>query len=145
MPAFDDGLAADFQSSGLPSLLPARAAPPRRQRVARWQRIGLGIRLSYNPDRADILRLWIALGSRLVRAGDVDEPLLWRYALRLLLQTASDETLPWRWRAACLDHTARPVARLTTLLSTDVSQRMALAAAIEHVETHLLAGARGQA
>lgn len=139
MPTFDDGLVADLQSSALPALIAATATPPRRQRIARWQRIGLGIRLAYNPDRADVLRLWIALGGQLARGGDVDELLLWRHALRLLLQTASDEALPWRWRAACLDHTVRPLARLTTLLGVDQARRAALAVAVERVEGCLLA------
>jgi hypothetical protein len=141
VPAFDDGPATAFPTRALPALIGATTTPQRRQSIARWQRIGLGIRLAYNPDRADVLRLWIALGGRLAHGGDGEEPLLWRNVVRLLLHTASDQALPWRWRAARLDHTARPVARLTTLLCADETQRDALAAAVERVEVRLLASA----
>lgn len=136
-----DDADAPLESDPLPALMAAAASIGGERRVERWQRIGLGIRLAYNPDRADVLRSWIALGIQLARARDVDEPLLWRHAFRLLLQTACDEALNWRWRAACLEHTAWPMARLTTLLRTD-AQRKALALAVERVEQRLLASAR---
>jgi hypothetical protein len=86
-----------------------------RRRIERWQRIGLGIRLAYNAQRADVVRLWLGLGRQLARDGCADEGALLTHALRLLLQTAADPALPWVWRHVCLEHTARPLSRLTTL------------------------------
>jgi hypothetical protein len=82
----------------------------------RWERIGLGIRLAYNPQQPAVIRCWLGIGARLVSAGGADEAALLQRTLRLLLQTAHDESLPWFWRSVCLEHTARPLSRLTTLL-----------------------------
>lgn len=92
---------------------PCSQAALRRQR---WERIGLGIRLAYNTARPEVLRCWLGLGARLVGEGVLDEAAMLQRSLRLLLQTAQDEALPWFWRSVCLEHTARPLARTTTLL-----------------------------
>jgi hypothetical protein len=89
----------------------------RARRIERWERIGLGIRLAYNPGRADVVRLWLATGRQLSRDGGMQEiPMLAR-SLQRLLQTAEDPALPWAWRHVCLDHVARPWARLQFLLA----------------------------
>ncbi len=89
-----------------------RATPMGR----RWERIGLGIRLAYNPENPAVIRCWLGLGARLATDGGAAEVALLQRTLRLLLQTAHDESLPWFWRSVCLEHTARPLSRLTTLL-----------------------------
>jgi hypothetical protein len=83
----------------------------------RWERIGLGIRLGYNPEQPAVIRCWLGLGARLASGGDAAELALLQRTLRLLMQTADDESLPWFWRSVCLEHTARPLSRITTLLS----------------------------
>jgi hypothetical protein len=82
----------------------------------RWERIGLGIRLAYNPENPAVIRCWLGLGTRLATDGCAAEVALLQRTLRLLLQTAHDESLPWFWRSVCLEHTARPLSRLTTLV-----------------------------
>ena len=115
----------------------------RTDALERWQRIGLGIRLAYNPARPDVLRVWLELGARLVRQGRLDEPTALRRTLRLLMQTAHDDALPWAWRSACLDHTARPLARLTSVLRLhDPLQVPALHAMVQAAHDRLNAAAR---
>jgi len=92
-------------------------APAAAARLERWQRIGLGIRLAYNPGKPEVLRCWLGLGTRLAAEGAICEAMLLQRTLRLLMQTAHDEALPWFWRSVCLEHTARPLARITTLLA----------------------------
>ena len=111
--------------------------------LERWQRIGLGIRLAYNPARPDVLRVWLELGARLVRQGRLDEPTALRRTLRLLMQTAHDDALPWVWRSACLEHTAMPVARLVSALRLhDPLQVPALHAMVQAAHDRLNAAAR---
>ncbi len=82
----------------------------------RWERIGLGIRLAYNPEQPAVIRCWLGIGGQLAGDGGSAELALLQRSLRLLMQTAHDEALPWYWRSVCLEHTARPLSRLTTLL-----------------------------
>lgn len=84
--------------------------------LARWERLGLGIRCAYNPGQPAVIRHWLALGLKLAQGGVAPEMPLLRRSLRLLLQTAQDEALPWFWRSVCLEHTAWPAARLVSLL-----------------------------
>lgn len=90
------------------------AAVPARQRE-RWERIGLGIRLAYNPQQPSLLRFWLALGTRIAGGDRRAELALLQRSLRLLIRTAGDEALPWYWRSVCLEHTTRPRARLRSL------------------------------
>lgn len=85
----------------------------------RWERIGLGVRLAYNPLRPDVMRLWLALGERLAAQGVLDNLAMWRCSLRTLLQVVQDEGLPLHWRRIALDHAARPAVRLAALLGRD--------------------------
>ena len=82
----------------------------------RWERVGLGIRLAYNPQQPAVIRCWLGIGAQLAADGGAAELVLLQRSLRLLMQTAHDEALPWYWRSVCLEHTARPLSRLTTLL-----------------------------
>lgn len=84
--------------------------------LQRWDRIALGIRLAYNPRCGAAVHHYLALGQRLVQLGLVDEAGAMQRMLRLLLQTAHDEALPWLWRSFCLEHTTWPLARLRALL-----------------------------
>jgi hypothetical protein len=84
----------------------------------RWDRIGLGVRCAYNPQRPDLLHHYLQAGRRLSRLQPQREAQIQHRMLDLLLHTAADEALPWPWRAVCLEHTAWPMARLTSLWST---------------------------
>ncbi len=104
----------------------------------RWERIGLGIRLAYNPFRPEVVRYWVQLGPRLADAGVLDETTMLQRTLRLLLQVAHDEALPWFWRSVCLEHTARPLARLATLVRPlDPVRAEALHAFVQTAHEHL--------
>jgi hypothetical protein len=83
----------------------------------RFDRLGLGIRCAYNPHQPAVIRCWLALGTKIVRAGHVPELQMQRRMLDLLLRTAQDDALPWFWRSVCLEHTTMPAARLHTLLN----------------------------
>ena len=82
----------------------------------RWDRIGLGIRCGYNPEQPMSIRHYLEAGRQIANARPADDLALQLRMLTLLLQTASDEALPWFWRAVCLEYTARPLARITSLL-----------------------------
>jgi hypothetical protein len=84
--------------------------------LERWSRIGLGIRLAYNPLRTSVLPVYLSLTQQLARRRCAPESWLQVRALRLLLQTANDPALPWPWRAVCLEYTAYPLARVCSLL-----------------------------
>lgn len=94
---------------------PGVRSPIDDRRLDRWRRIGLGIRLAYNPSRAEVIRLWLAAGRQLARDRVIDERTMLTRTLGLLLTTAEDPALPWGWRILCLDHVVRPGARLQTL------------------------------
>lgn len=83
--------------------------------LQRWQRIGLGVRLAYNPWYPAVIRCYLVAGNRLVRAQVQPDEAVQRCMLKLLLQTAEDEALPWAWRCACQEHAVFPLARLATL------------------------------
>lgn len=83
--------------------------------LQRWDRIGLGIRLAYNPWHPPVIRCYLHSGQQLVGAGVLDEARAQRRMLAVLVQTAADEALPWCWRSACHEHTVFPLARLATL------------------------------
>ena len=80
--------------------------------VERWQRIGLGIRLAYNPNKPGVIACYLGLGRHLAKQGLLDECDTQRRMLRLLLQSGGDVALPWRWRHACLEFAVHPLARL---------------------------------
>jgi hypothetical protein len=81
----------------------------------RWDRIGLGVRCAYNPQRPDVLHHYVQAGRRLSQLQPQREALIQHRLLDLLLHTAADVALPWHWRAACLEQAAWPLARLTSL------------------------------
>lgn len=100
--------------------------------------MGLGVRLAYHPRKPDIARVWIDIGLRLVDDGVVPELPLLRRMLRLLMQVAHDEALPWYWRSLCLELTARPVHRLANLLNLhDPPQAEALRAFVDVARARL--------
>jgi hypothetical protein len=59
-----------------------------------------------------------------------------------LLDTARDEALPWFWRSVCLEHTTRPLARLTTLLKRRPGALRSLFDTVHSAQLHLLAETR---
>jgi len=83
----------------------------------RWDRIGIGIRCAYNPWLPPVILLYLQAGRRLVTSGVMDDAVVQRQMLALLMRTANDEALPLPWRMACLEHTARPRMRLAKLLA----------------------------
>ena len=107
----------------------------------RWDRIGLGVRCAHNPQRPAVLHHYMQAGRRLSRLQPQREALIQRRMLDLLLHTATDETLPWHWRAVCLEHTAWPLARLTSLwLRADSSPAhtpVQLEARVQHASERL--------
>ena len=127
----------------------SRATAPNTSTAAlaqRWERIGLGIRLGYNPEQPAVIRCWLALGARLAADGSATELALLRRSLRLLMQTAHDEALPWYWRSVCLEYTVRPLSRLTTLLKQqDPLAAQSLHVHIEAAHQALAAGRSGDA
>jgi hypothetical protein len=88
----------------------------------RLDRIGLGVRCAYNPQRPDVLHRYVQAGRQLSRLLPQREARIQRRMLDLLLHTAADPALPWAWRAACLEHAAWPLARLISLGSGDVQR-----------------------
>jgi hypothetical protein len=112
--------------------LTPQSHPRRLHRLARWERLGLGVRLAYNPRRPDLARSWVDIGLRLVDTGVAPELPLLRRMLRLLLQVAHDEAVPWYLRSVCLELTARPVQRLVRLMDLhDPPQAEALRALVD--------------
>ncbi|MFT3819404.1 MAG: hypothetical protein QM750_17495 [Rubrivivax sp.] len=81
----------------------------------RWDRIGLGVRLAYNPWHPGVIRCYLQAGALLVRIGAMPELAVQQRMLQVLLQTAADPGLPWAWRSACHEHMVFPLARLATL------------------------------
>jgi hypothetical protein len=98
--------------------LPLVTAAPRRldvdQRALldRWDRIGLGVRLGYNPSQPQAIRAFLYAGRLLVRSGVRAEPDVQLRSFGVLLATADDPMLPLSWCEACLEHACLPMARL---------------------------------
>lgn len=84
----------------------------------RWDRVGLHIRCAHNPEQPAAIWHDLALGARLAHTGQLPPVVAFERMLRVLLQAAADEGLPWFWRSVCLEHTALPLARLVFLLRT---------------------------
>lgn len=84
--------------------------------LRRWDRIGLGVRLAYNPTLPCVIQHYQEAGRRVVAAGALPELAVQRRQLTVLLQTAHDEALPWFWRSVCLEYSTLPLARLQSLL-----------------------------
>ncbi len=81
-----------------------------------WERLALRVRCALEPTRPAAIGEFVAAGLRLSASGGGDVAALQR-VLTVLFQTAHDEALPWAWRSACVEHTARPIARLTSRLA----------------------------
>jgi len=94
----------------------AEVMPHQAAQQMRWERMHVAIRCGLHASQPTLIRIYLGLGRWLVQQGLVDEQRANRCMLRLLLDTARDEALPYFWRSVCLEHTAMPVARLTTLL-----------------------------
>lgn len=77
----------------------------------RWDRIGLGVRLAYNPRHPGVIRCYLQAGALLVRSGAMPELTTQQRMLQLLLQTATDLSLPWAWRSACYEYMVFPPTR----------------------------------
>jgi hypothetical protein len=99
--------------------------------LRRWDRIGIGVRCAYNPQRPEVLQHYLQAGRRLSSLQPQIEALIQRRMLDLLLQTAADAALPWSWRAMCLEHAAWPVARLTSLWRTGAGAALQSTAQLE--------------
>lgn len=112
--------------------------------LQRWDRIGIGIRCAYNPQRPSVIRLWLGVGRALGAGRVLDERTLQQRMLDVLLQTAHDAALPWSWRCACLEHATLPAARLTSLLrGHDPLACAALDAALRHAHDVIAAAQPG--
>jgi hypothetical protein len=98
-----------------------RTLPPgpldadRRALLDRWDRIGLGVRLAYNPTRPQAIRAFLHAGRCLAASGARAELDVQARTLAVLLDTALDPGLPLPWRSACLEHACLPFARLISL------------------------------
>lgn len=124
----------------------SRARDPRAAAMLqRWDRIGIGIRCAYNPQRPSVIRLWLGVGRGLGVGGVIDERAAHRRMLEVLLQTAHDEALPWGWRCACVEHATLPAARLTSLLQRDADTTgcAAIDAALRHAHDVIAAAQPG--
>jgi hypothetical protein len=92
-----------------------RLDPEQRHALQRWDRIGLGVRLAYDPAGTQAIRAFLYAGRRLVAAGVRDDLEVQVRTLGVLLDTAEDTELPIAWRRACLEHARLPLARLVTI------------------------------
>ena len=96
----------------------AHAAPldaDQRALLARWDRIGLGVRLAYNPSHPQAIRAFLHAGRCLASSGARTELDVQARTLGVLLDTALDPALPLPWRSACVEHACLPFARLVSL------------------------------
>lgn len=84
--------------------------------LLRWQRQHVAIRCALHAQHPTLIRVHLGLGARLVRERLVDDSAAHQRMLKLLLDTALDEALPWYWRSVCLEYAVVPLARLQTLL-----------------------------
>ncbi len=114
-----------------------------RQQAAqcvRWERMHVAVRCGLHPAQPTSIRSYLGLGRWLVKRGLLDDLVTNERMLRLLLDTARDEALPWFWRSVCLEYTAMPVARLTTLLKQQDPQSLhAVAVSLRSAQLRLAA------
>lgn len=111
--------------------------------LRRWDRIGIGVRCAYNPDRPDVLRHYLDAGRQVVAGGLRSERQVQQRMLTVLLQAAQDAALPWYWRSVCLEHTTLPLARLRSALkATDPAACQAFDAAVHSAHEQLSAVVR---
>ena len=103
-------------------MLPTPRTQPRasldaeqRALLERWDRIGLGVRLAYNPGCPQAIRAFLHAGRRLAACGARPELEVQVRTLAVLLDTALDPALPRYWRSVCLEHACLPLARLVSI------------------------------
>jgi hypothetical protein len=94
---------------------PAPLDAAQRALLERWDRIGLGVRLAYNPARPQAIRAYLHAGRLLAASGARSELEVQVRTLAVLLEAALDPTLPRPWRSACLEHACLPLARIVSL------------------------------
>jgi hypothetical protein len=87
----------------------------RRTLLDRWDRIGLGVRLAYDPACPQAIRAFLHAGRLLAASGARAEIDVQARTLAVLLDAASDPVLPKAWRSACLEHACLPLARLVSI------------------------------
>ena len=111
-----------------------------RQQAAQrlcWERVHMATRCGLRATQPTLMRIDLGLGRWLVHRGLFDDRIT---NPRLLLGTARDEALPRFWRSVCLEHTALPLARLSTRLEQQNPQALqAVAAAHRSAQPRLAA------
>lgn len=106
----------------------------------RWERLRVTIRCGLDATQPACIRIYLELGRWLVQHGRIDDRVAHEQMLRVLVDTARDDGLPWIWRSVCLEHAARPLARLTTLLKRhDAQSAQAWVDRLGAAQTHLAA------
>ena len=123
----------------LPDLTAAAHHDPEdRLMVERWRRAATVVRCALHPGAPERIRLYLALGERLLREG-IGTPVAMHFRMfDTLVTTALDDSLPLTWRRLCAEHLVRPTARLRTLLlRRDPAAVQALETRLESVRDRL--------
>ncbi len=110
--------------------------PPHGAEARRWlqrfDRIGIGVRCAYNPQRPQAIAAYLGMAAQLGALGVLPRAAAQGRVLEVLLQAAHDSALPLPWRRACAEYAVRPVARLRTLLGPCRGDALAAALAATH-------------
>lgn len=116
----------------------ARHDPSDRVLLDRWYRYCERVRCALNPNDANVLRLYLGCGDRLVQEGIGRRlPVQFRM-LQTLIRTAQDAALPWRWRRLCLEHVDKPMAQIRFVLAnSDPTAVSALESQLLHLRREL--------
>jgi hypothetical protein len=99
---------SDTPSSADPPLLAGRL-------LARWDRAALAVRCGLGPAAGQVVQDYLDAGRRVALYGVRPEFDVQRRMLDVLLQAARDQVLPAAWRASCVAHARRVLARLREL------------------------------
>ncbi len=77
-----------------------------------WRWLSVQIRCALMPDEPRLIDRYLGQGAHVVCCTATAPWTVAETSLRLLLDTARDQALPWHWRNLCLDQAWRPLRDL---------------------------------
>lgn len=79
-----------------------------RQLAGHWRLLHLYVRCALDVRQEHLVAHWLQIGTDLMVRSPSLAPKFAFQMLDTLLQTATDEALPWSWRGLCLAHIEGP-------------------------------------
>lgn len=83
-----------------------------------WRWLSRQIRCGLDPNEPRLIEHYLAEGRYLARCTGTSSWMVSMTSFRLMIDSASDQALPWHWRCLCLDQAWRPLRDLRNAAHT---------------------------